>query len=403
MSSSSATSTLAAALGAPPAQQLTRANHLAWKALVLPAFRGARVMGLLDGSDSAPPETLETEDSNNKKVTVENPAYSAWVARDQQVLRFLLNSLSPDILSHVLGVETTAEAWSTIDKMFKTAARSKIQLLRSQLNDTPKLGLTADQYFTKMKGFASELAAVGKPLDDDELIGHLVKGLDTRHYNSLITNVNGNPNITLDDFLGQLSSYDMRNPPPEPESTESFSSSANLARRSADRGPQESRGRGGGGGGGDYRDRRDRRDNQYRRDDSRSRNDGGGGDRYRSRDDDRRRNGGNGGKNRPRGRSDRVPTPYVDVTCQICTIHGHDAKDCWWRFQDDNNDDGDRGNSKGAHFASYGVDTNWYSDTGASDHITSELNKLSTHEKYNGRDQVRTAEGTGSGHTKSSV
>jgi hypothetical protein len=55
---------------------------------------------------------------------------------------------------------------------------------------------------------------------------------------------------------------------------------------------------------------------------------------------------------------------------------------------------GDRGN-RGAHFASHGVDSNWYYDTGAIDHITGELNKLTTHEPYTGSDNVRTAEGTG--------
>jgi hypothetical protein len=130
-SSSSSSLTLTAALGTPPTQTLNRTNHLAWKALVLPAFCGARVMGLLDGSDRAPPEILEVEDDKGKKVQMENPAYAAWIKRDQLVLKFLLNSLSPDILSHVLGVESTAEAWSTIDGMFKTAARSKIQHLRS--------------------------------------------------------------------------------------------------------------------------------------------------------------------------------------------------------------------------------------------------------------------------------
>ncbi|KAK1695131.1 hypothetical protein QYE76_011828 [Lolium multiflorum] len=211
MSSSSSSSTLAAALGVPPTQTLNRTNHLAWKALVLPAFRGARVMGLLIGTDSAPPETLEEEDADKKMIQVPNPAYDTWIARDQQVLRFLLNSLSPDILSHVLSAESSAEAWSMIDGMFKTAARSKTQHLRSQLNDTKKLSMSADDYFTKMKGFASELAAVGKPLDDDELVGYLLRGLDKDHYNSLITNINGKPDTTLDEFFGQLSSYDMRN------------------------------------------------------------------------------------------------------------------------------------------------------------------------------------------------
>jgi hypothetical protein len=43
----------------------------------------------------------------------------------------------------------------------------------------------------------------------------------------------------------------------------------------------------------------------------------------------------------------------------------------------------------------YGVDTNWYTDTGATDHITSDLNRLSVHEKYNGNEQIRTASGAG--------
>jgi hypothetical protein len=62
-------------LGAPPAQQLTHNKFLLWKALVLPAFRGANVMTLLDGSDRAPTKTIEVEDSGKNKVTVLNPAY----------------------------------------------------------------------------------------------------------------------------------------------------------------------------------------------------------------------------------------------------------------------------------------------------------------------------------------
>jgi histone deacetylase 1/2 len=45
--------------------------------------------------------------------------------------------------------------------------------------------------------------------------------------------------------------------------------------------------------------------------------------------------------------------------------------------------------------ASYGVDTNWYGDTGATDHITSELNSLTMKEKYKGRDQIHMTNGQG--------
>nr|ABA98728.2 retrotransposon protein, putative, Ty1-copia subclass [Oryza sativa Japonica Group] len=42
-----------------------------------------------------------------------------------------------------------------------------------------------------------------------------------------------------------------------------------------------------------------------------------------------------------------------------------------------------------------GTDTNWYMDTGATDHITGKLEKLTTHEKYNGKEQIHTASGAG--------
>jgi hypothetical protein len=45
------------------------------------------------------------------------------------------------------------------------------------------------------------------------------------------------------------------------------------------------------------------------------------------------------------------------------------------------------------HF--YGIYTNWYTDTGATDHITGELEKLDVRNKYNGTDQVHIANGSG--------
>jgi hypothetical protein len=111
MSSSSTSSTmvLAAALGSPPSQPLTRENTLIWKALVIPALRGARVLDLVEGNKEAPKEFLETEDINKKKVTIKNPEYVSWISRDQLVLCWILNSLSPDDK----GIDNRARQLST--------------------------------------------------------------------------------------------------------------------------------------------------------------------------------------------------------------------------------------------------------------------------------------------------
>jgi hypothetical protein len=43
----------------------------------------------------------------------------------------------------------------------------------------------------------------------------------------------------------------------------------------------------------------------------------------------------------------------------------------------------------------YGVDTNWYQDSGATHHITSKLNNMTVRDKYRGTDRVNTAGGHG--------
>ena len=86
-------------LGAPPTEKLARGNYLLWKAQVLPALRGAQVTGLLDGSDAAPPKTVEIAKADKTTAIEPNPLYGPWIAKDQQVLSYLLSSLTPEILA----------------------------------------------------------------------------------------------------------------------------------------------------------------------------------------------------------------------------------------------------------------------------------------------------------------
>jgi hypothetical protein len=89
-----------------------------------------------------------------------------------------------------------------------------------------------------------------------------------------------------------------------------------------------------------------------------------------------------------------------DIICQVCEKTAHTALDCWRRF-----DENYSSNSKTAAAAThnhgaaaattngYGIDTNWYTDTAATDHITSELDKLTVQNSYKGPDHILTASG----------
>jgi hypothetical protein len=105
----------------------------------------------------------------------------------------------------------------------------------------------------------------------------------------------------------------------------------------------------------------------------------------------RSKNNALGGRGGPGGRRPDGNT----ITYQVCDRTRHSARKCWCRYDEDNYSNSNSKSAAAAAMHNYGVDTNWYTDTAATDHLTSELDKLTTHEKYKGTNQIHTASGAG--------
>lgn len=71
--------------------------------------------------------------------------------------------------------------------------------------------------------------------------------------------------------------------------------------------------------------------------------------------------------------------------------------DCWHRYDEDYVPDA-RHVAAAIREQGGGDDTIWYADSGATAHVTNELEKLSMREKYFGNDQIHIASGGGSGN-----
>ena len=96
------------------------------------------------------------------------------------------------------------------------------------------------------------------------------------------------------------------------------------------------------------------------------------------------------------------------VVWQLCGIPRHTSPRCYKRFDRNflgiGNDGSNTGKqiamamvaSPGTHSAPQpSIDHAWYADSGATHHITHELDKLTTHEPYHDTDQVHPANGAG--------
>jgi hypothetical protein len=188
MASSSSTA-VPASLSIPVSEKLTWDNHRLWCAQVLPVICAAQLEGFLDGSEKAPEKNLEIE-KDFKKLTVPNPDYVVWRVCDQHVLTYLVTSLSREVLAGVASNATATIMWAAISRSFASQSRSRVLHLRNQLVATRKSDMSIASYFSTMRGYADEMAAAGKPIDDDDGVSYILNGLDAG-YNSLIEQVNG--------------------------------------------------------------------------------------------------------------------------------------------------------------------------------------------------------------------
>jgi hypothetical protein len=95
----------------PISEKLTRSNLPIWRALVVSALKGAQLSKFLEGKVVAPEQTLASDD---KKVKMPNPKSAIFIAEQQQVLNFLLSSLSKEMLEHVAVYSTPEEVWENL-------------------------------------------------------------------------------------------------------------------------------------------------------------------------------------------------------------------------------------------------------------------------------------------------
>jgi hypothetical protein len=141
----------------PVYEKLSRDNHVLWKAQVLAVLRGAQLAGFLDGTNKAPAETIvikSQKESDEDTQEVSNPTFALWKAQEQQVLSYLLTSVSCDVLIQIAALPSATEVWKHIQTSFASQSRARVINIRMTLATTQKGSSTVAEYISKMKTLA---------------------------------------------------------------------------------------------------------------------------------------------------------------------------------------------------------------------------------------------------------
>jgi hypothetical protein len=224
---------------------------------------------------------------------------------------------------------------------------------------TQKGNQSVAKYVGKMHTLGDEIAAADMKLEEEKLIKYILTELDFDFNPIIFALLARKETITISELYTQLLAFETHM---ELWGSGNYGSLANAENR-------------GGHDGGNNRGRGANHSHIG------SRNNGN----HFSNNQHKGRNGGGGGcGRRGRGRGNKSTGGTSHPLCQVCYKVDHTAKRCWHRFEEDYTPD--ERHISTTTGGSYHVDTNWYTGTGAIDHITRELEKLANCEKYHGSD-----------------
>jgi hypothetical protein len=130
----------------PPS--FSKMNYLLWR-LQLPAIRAAQLEDLF-GVEKVPPKTL-AEKSGEMVIGKPNPAYIAWMTRDEALLGYLLLSVTRDVLMGLMTITTSAAAWNALAEVFAPRTRARSVNTRIALTTTKKVTSTMAEFYSNMK------------------------------------------------------------------------------------------------------------------------------------------------------------------------------------------------------------------------------------------------------------
>ncbi|KAM1561746.1 hypothetical protein ACFX1Z_004837 [Malus domestica] len=406
--------------------KLDESNYLVWHFQMQLLLEGHGILGFVDGSTPCPIRfTRSTSsgsevDSQGTTSQTESDDYKIWKMHDRALMQLITATLSPSAVSCVIGSTSAQDLWTRLKEQFSIVTRASIFQMKSALQNIKKGNDSISLYLQRIKEARDYLSAAGVPFDDDDIVILTLNGLSSE-YNTIRSIIRGRDHvISIKDLRSQLLA--------EEAMLENVSATPFLTAMVTDTGGSQPHFKG-------TFDQSHLYNNQpaassYRP--SYNKNKGKGKFQY----------GSKFGTNKPfyppQGRGILGTSPQQQLSssgtsCQICGKYGHLADTCRFRNLDSAVSDGCQICGKRNHSAKFchfrnanlpstagsmnamhvnasapPLESNlsqqvWLTDSGATNHMTADLNNLSLATPFPSTEMIQTASGEGQSHRENTV
>uniref|UniRef100_A0A5B7C9B1 Uncharacterized protein n=1 Tax=Davidia involucrata TaxID=16924 RepID=A0A5B7C9B1_DAVIN len=369
---------------------LDSTNYVSWKFQISSILRAHSLMGYIDGSLNCPTKFIH--DERGRITTTKNPDYHKWITYDQALMTLINATLSSSALTYVIGYSTSKEVWQALERRFSSSSRLNILQLKSNLHTLSKGTDSVDLYVQRIKQARDSLAAVSVIIEDEDILIHTLNGLPV-DYNAFKTSIHTRSQpITLEELHTLLKAEEQTlNSTSVPKSNSLPVFPTTMAASQTRAPTYYNRGRGGRGR--SYTRGRGRNYQNFGR--SYQQNYGYAGQSSNTHFSGNQSHYKQGSS---QGSTMSFPSNQSQISCQICNKPGHQALDCYHRM-----DYSYQGRHPPQQLTAMAATHNqvssnpnlWLTDTGATNHITTDFGNLSLPAEYYGDDTIAIGNGLG--------
>ena len=113
--------------------KLTSTNYLMWKNQVYPLLSHQKLLPHVDGTSPSLSQTITVDGKESP-----NLAYISWLEKDQIVMLLLQSSLTEEAMAEVIGITTSRDLWTTLERAYSHHSSKSTQNLRDSLRQLKK-------------------------------------------------------------------------------------------------------------------------------------------------------------------------------------------------------------------------------------------------------------------------
>lgn len=106
-----------------------------------------------------------------------NPTYSYWKRQNHYVFLALLSSCGSEAQIIITSVDSSTPAWSRLNKQYANRSRTRIMSLKERLSSVKMGTSTVANYLRSIRVIADELALIGHPTNNLDLVITALNGL----------------------------------------------------------------------------------------------------------------------------------------------------------------------------------------------------------------------------------